>query len=149
MSMIRATILLAATAMLLAACDPAPQATTPVAPPAPQACNCTPTAAAPAPVAEVVHHRHHHHRAWTGGSYGYSSESYSESSESEVTAYDYVSDSHSSESSAHTRDHRVGYGLWLDGYNRAHDSDIHARRAGTMTRGRLKPWAGYDADCDK
>lgn len=140
----RATILLAAATILLAGCDETPQATAPAPMPPPPVVAPAPAPATPPPTMAEIHHRHHH-TAWR--EHSTSSEEYSES---EVTDYDYVSDSHVTNVTATEDTHaRHGYGLWLDGFGRAHDSDVHARRAGTMTRGRLKAWAHYDEGCDR
>ncbi|MGH6872447.1 MAG: hypothetical protein ACREHE_13170 [Rhizomicrobium sp.] len=142
---------------LLAGCDQTPA---PAPAPPPQQASVLPTPPLPsapaAPAMAQVHRRHHRH-AWSGGGtesgYGYS-ETYSQS---EITGYDYVSDSHvsggvsggMSDGDAHRGARRDGYGLWIGGFGRAYDSDAHARRAGTMTGDRLKPWAHYDGDWDR
>ncbi|HTQ15572.1 MAG TPA: hypothetical protein VMH86_17010 [Rhizomicrobium sp.] len=147
----RAIILLAAATLMLAACDQSPEAVAPAATPAPASVLPAPPPAAPAPVVAAVHRRHHRD-AWQGeragaeSSYSHVSESYAESG---VTDYGYVSDSRSYGGGARGADRRNGYGLWVDGFGRPHDSDDHAREAGTMTRGRRKPWAYYDGDWDR
>jgi len=139
---------------LLAGCDSTPPG--PAAPP--QACNCQPAPSvlppaptpAPEPVRETEHRHHYRHYRMT-----YSDESESESA---ITEYGYSSDSHLASYEREHRTHYEGAGtatgytggaLWIDGYGRAYHADHAARRAGTMTHGRLKPWAHYDEDCDR
>jgi hypothetical protein len=133
---------------VLAGCDVSVPAPTPAAPPPPQACNCTPAPApAPAPVqtAEVTPRHHHHHRAWHEESS--SSESVYSESESDTSSYGYVSDSHGGAAHRYETASYTGGRLWIDGFGRAYHAEHAARAAGTMTRGRLKPWAHYDEDC--
>jgi hypothetical protein len=137
----RLTILAAVACAALSGCDQTPTATAPVAPAAPQACNCQP---APAQIAQTSPSRPHRHRR-------HMDHYASEYSESDVSTYGYVSDSRSysvgEDSGASAV--RAGGGLWVDGYGRGYFTSGHAVRAGTMRGDRLKPWKGYDADCDR
>ncbi|HEY2070018.1 MAG TPA: hypothetical protein VGG48_10730 [Rhizomicrobium sp.] len=127
----------------LAACDQTQQtaAINPVAPSPPPACNCQPAPPPPTvastPVLRTTHRHYRHYRM----AYSESQES---TSEADVTDYGYNSDSHvdgDTEAVTQTRT------AWTDGFGRAYGPG-HARRSGTMTRNRLKPWAHYDEDCD-
>ena len=148
----RMTMLAALACAALSGCDQTPTATAPVAPPAPQACNCQPAAVPPAPAATAqlspapIHHRRRH---WRHTEY-YASEY----SESEVSTYGTVSESHlysagDEETQYASSAPRAGGGLWVDGYGRGYFTAVHATRAGTMRGKRLDPWKGYDADCDR
>ncbi|HEY1630735.1 MAG TPA: hypothetical protein VGF56_05435 [Rhizomicrobium sp.] len=98
----------------------------------------------PEPIRETRHHTTHHRTHYA------TSET---DTESATTEYDYVSDSRvASYEGEHRVSHASGYtggALWIDGYGRAYHADHATRSSGTMTRGRLKPWAHYDEDCDE
>jgi hypothetical protein len=141
----RPLILAALACALLAGCDQTPTATAVVAaPPAPQACNCQPPAAAPAaPVqtaqASVTRHRRHWH---------HEDSATDDTSQIDVSTYDAVSDSHSSGGSEEQTSTTRHGSLWVDGFGRGYYADTPARVAGTMRGKRLDAWAGYDAGCD-
>ena len=91
-------------------------------------------------------HRHRH-RAWAR-----EEDSQSEYSESDVSTYGYVSNSHSSggeQTEVADASTHAGGGLWVDGYGRGYFTSGHALRAGTMRGKRLAPWKGYDEGCDR
>jgi len=144
----RAMILAATLACAaLGGCDQTPTAA--VAPAAP-AVPAPVIAGPPAPVQSIAQipamHRHRH-RAWAR-----EEDSQSEYSESDVSTYGYVSDSHSSggeQTEIADASTRAGGGLWVDGYGRGYFTSGRVVRAGTMRGRRLAPWKGYDKGCDK
>ena len=141
----------------------APLAAVAVAPP----CNCQPAqTASVAPV--TVHHSRHRHHSGSG--------SYSESSSSESSSYSEDS-SYSDSSSSSVREYRPGdedrysgdasaeehstqtvsasADAWVDGYGRTHYRDygpLDDEHPGLISRKderqRMRPWRGYDSDCD-
>ena len=144
----------------------APVAAVAVVPPP---CNCQPaqTASVAPP---TVHHRSHRHHSWSGnGSYSESS-SLDSSSYSEDSSYSESSSSSVREYRPGDEDHYVGAagteehmsqsanpsdGAWVDGYGRAHYRDygpLDDEHPGLISRKderqRMRPWRGYDSDCD-
>jgi hypothetical protein len=142
----RAMILAATLACAaLSGCDQTPTAA--VAPAAPAI--PAPVIAAPPmqSVAQIPATHRHRRRAWARGE-----DSRSEYSESDVSTYGYVSDSHSSSSEqtdVADASTRAGGGLWVDGYGRGYFMSGRVVRAGTMRGKRLAPWKGYDKGCDR
>ncbi|HTT98179.1 MAG TPA: hypothetical protein VMF58_09020 [Rhizomicrobium sp.] len=136
----------------------------------PPACNCQPAQVAQA-AAPVAHRHRRHHHAWSeSASYGESSSSYSDSA-----PYGETSSSYSESSSSSVREYRPGdedhyaggaeehmtqtasasAGVWVDGYGRAHYRDygpLDDEHPGLISRKderlRMRPWRGYDSDCD-
>jgi hypothetical protein len=142
----RAMILAATLACAaLSGCDQTPTvALTPAAPAVPAPVVATPAVQTAAPIPAIHRHRH---LAWTR-----EENSQSEYSQSDVSTYGYVSDSHSSsgeQTEIADASTRAGGGLWVDGYGRGYFTAGRVVRAGTMRGKRLMPWKGYDKGCDR
>jgi hypothetical protein len=134
-------------------------AAAPVAAVTPPACNCSQGAqtASVAPVAH--HHRHHRHHSLSENSY--SSESYSSENSSSSSVGEYSPseqddvDSGEVETHVRTAHSQQDSGVWVDGYGRPHYVDYGPpddEDPGYITRKderrRMRPWRGYDSQCD-
>jgi hypothetical protein len=149
-------------------CNRSQQAATPAAVPVAAAtapCNCEP--AMPMTAAPVHRHRHHRRAVWNTHaesadfqSYSVESKSHSTYSSSSVREYQPDTDTnvgYAGSAEQYEANANVGSGaVWVDGYGRSHyaadgppQENNPAALAAEDIHRRMKPWRGYNSDCDQ